>query len=1441
MCDTDSGGRVKRQRKENHTRLSALERLKAIKSGASKSKYELEPLESVYEEVSEKEYSKKVIERQEDDWIVDDDGAGYVEDGREIFDDDLDEESIQTSKKQKPRSSKKRDRDTVAAESMPGPKGDIKKLLANMPSKKKKEAVCEDDEFFENLIQEVASQDLEAPKPAASKPSSGTYSLYEPVSSNSNTVKTPKFDKLATLKNVKPLTPVLTKIDSPKTNGSCIDSSSFDVSELIDEDIENSFMDSSNFDDGKIEEVSVNTPQISVGEEKFKDIDTKPALSPEPVVKKTSNSAMSNILQTQNDQSFVQVNVDSKNLPLTTDESGKQVFRFFYWDAYEDYYRQPGVVYLFGKVAVPSSNTHISCCVVVRNIERRIYLLPREKKYNRSTNTSTDEEVSMMDVYNEFNNSVSNKYHINQFKSRKVTKNYAFDIPGVPLSSEYLEVRYKATDRALPADLSGETFSHVFGTNTSYLELLLLERKIKGPCWLDIQNAEPISNSISWCKVEAGCSKLEDVNVCANQGPAPPLVVATLNLRTCLNQKTRSNEIVMISCLVHNSFPTDKPAPSPPFQQHFCAMTRPSDKGWPYDSKDIVSQCKVTKLEKMDNERALLGFFLANFFRIDPDLVVGHDLSGFILDILLHRIIYNKTPHWSRLGRLKRTNPPQAGKGRNQSDRYPMCGRLVCDLKITAKELIQKARSFDLGPLCEQVLGLKEDEREEKSPEQIRDMYSSSTKLLHLVKLTMEDTAYMARLMCELNAIPLALQITNIAGNVLSRTLMGGRSERNEFLLLHAFTEKDYIVPDKQYGKKNNLKEEDFDELGEINVNQKASRKTASRKKPTYAGGLVLEPKRGFYDKLILLMDFNSLYPSIIQEYNICFTTISFHSIDLQDEEAFSQVPLPEASSAQGILPQELKKLVESRAVVKNLMKKSGLSSDLKLQYNIRQLALKLTANSMYGCLGFSNSRFYAKALAALVTFKGREILMNTKDLVQKLNYEVIYGDTDSLMINTNCLDLNEVYKIGHKIKSEVNKTYKRLELDLDGIFRYMLLLKKKKYAAVTISKLPNGEVEMKKEVKGLDIVRRDWSKISAMTGEYVLEQILSDQGCDERVINILEKLRKLKEDLESEKVPLDLLWISKNLTKNPEDYADKKALPHVQVALRLNSNAALAKKFRQGDVINYIICEDGTDQPATQRAYHPEELKSNETLKPDIKYYLSQQIHPVVSRLCDPIEGVDSAQIAEHLGLDPSSYRQSTIGRNEDLANGDYSTLGTLTDEERYKNCDKFTFKCSHCSAEIIMDGPSRKTPAGKEELILSKCSNPDCSTPPYLYVSSILNKLTLSMRQYIKKYYAGWLVCEDPACPNRIRKIPSKLERGQPKCTLCHLNSMYREYSEEQLFLQLSFFMSMFDIKNQNEISDLTTAYQRLKLHVDATLKYSAYSVVDLGKLFSGFFPKS
>jgi DNA polymerase alpha subunit A len=70
------------------------------------------------------------------------------------------------------------------------------------------------------------------------------------------------------------------------------------------------------------------------------------------------------------------------------------------------------------------------------------------------------------------------------------------------------------------------------------------------------------------------------------------------------------------------------------------------------------------------------------------------------------------------------------------------------------------------------------------------------------------------------------------------------------------------------------------------------------------------------------------------------------------------------------------------------------------------------------------------------------------------------------------------------QIKTEVNKLYRQVELDIDGVFKYMLLLKKKKYAAVTISRLPSGEVVTQQELKGLDIVRRDWSQLSAEAGK---------------------------------------------------------------------------------------------------------------------------------------------------------------------------------------------------------------------------------------------------------------------------------------------------------------------------------------------------------------------
>ena len=161
-------------------------------------------------------------------------------------------------------------------------------------------------------------------------------------------------------------------------------------------------------------------------------------------------------------------------------------------------------------------------------------------------------------------------------------------------------------------------------------------------------------------------------------------------------------------------------------------------------------------------------------------------------------------------------------------------------------------------------------------------------------------------------------------------------------------------MPDKQYGKKVQVETDMMDGGGdEGDAGKKGGKSAASRRKPAYAGGLVLEPKKGFYDKFILLMDFNSLYPSIIQvlgnwvsnlplsfttvctvtlqEYNICFTTVNRNSRPEGGDPSATAEEIPDLPSADleaGVLPTEIRKLVESRRSVKALLKDPNLTHD---------------------------------------------------------------------------------------------------------------------------------------------------------------------------------------------------------------------------------------------------------------------------------------------------------------------------------------------------------------------------------------------------------------------------------------------------------------------------------------------------------------------------------
>ena len=167
--------------------------------------------------------------------------------------------------------------------------------------------------------------------------------------------------------------------------------------------------------------------------------------------------------------------------------------------------------------------------------------------------------------------------------------------------------------------------------------------------------------------------------------------------------------------------------------------------------------------------------------------------------------------------------------------------------------------------MCELYLGDGNPRRDIDNEVALKTWASSKDGLLNYVNHCEADTYFIAALALRVQMLPLTKVLTNLAGNSWARTLSGTRAERNEYILLHEFHRNKYICPDKVFGKGKQKVEEESPE-GEEGVDVK--------KKDKYKGGLVFEPEKGLYDKFILVMDFNSLYPSIIQEYNICFTTV---------------------------------------------------------------------------------------------------------------------------------------------------------------------------------------------------------------------------------------------------------------------------------------------------------------------------------------------------------------------------------------------------------------------------------------------------------------------------------------------------------------------------------------------------------------------------------------
>jgi len=863
--------------------------------------------------------------------------------------------------------------------------------------------------------------------------------------------------------------------------------------------------------------------------------------------------------------------IDSVRCNLNTKSSFKSnnpdEMLFYLLDVVEN--KSEKMLHLFGRAWDDNNSTFTSVCINVSGLYRYLYVVPRQ-------NTSEDDRSEdIMKMVGKEMMGIRKVNNISEWKSKIVKRKYCFYNPDIPKGeSSFMKIKYPFEFPSLRHGVEGKTFSYVMGKNTSMLEHFLIKRKIRGPCWLSVKNSYKPKTKLSWCTNEVSVRGQNNISVYETVREPPP--VSTLSIKVL----TRKKKVWMISLINYPIMSIDRISLSPDDAYRVLTLST-TIPGVPIFTDSIRNGPGNFAL--CPNERALLSCFYANMHNLDIDIITGYDIHE-ALSLLDERAKVYSLKTRSKLGRLRGM--------KFTSCRNLVPGRLLCDIHRNAKEL-KVGGTYTFTDLCKTQLNLRR--------ESIDPILVNSTDDYKIAVKGNENDAYMAFcLLHKLRIIPLTLQLSQIAGNLWNRTLQIARSNRVEYLLLHELHDNKYLTPDKQSTSSTNI---------EIGVKKKG---------PAFCGGRVLDPAKGLYSGIVLLLDFNSLYPSIIQEYGICFTTNVSENGDMVNPQHKSD-----------ILPMIMRRLLKTRNAVKSRMKMES-SQYKKRQLDIKQLGLKLTANTIYGCLGSPYSRFYSVHLAKLITLKGRESLAAAVECAKgELGLDVIYGDTDSIMVHTAVHDLDDALVIGNTLKKEVNKRYTELEIEIDGVYKKLLLIKKKKYAgiAIDIKQMDDNErvIIERIELKGLDMVRSDWCNLSKKICSNVLSRIFCMTVDTPK--NVYAYLKNVNRDIKAGLYDFSDFVLRKQLTKPLSEYKDPHSHVHVCVAMRLVNEGV---KIAKGDAIEYLICEQARDETGilSSRSYTVNEFNKSDILSLDLDWYVAHQILPPIKRLCEQVYGISAELI---------------------------------------------------------------------------------------------------------------------------------------------------------------------------------------------------------------------
>ena len=543
------------------------------------------------------------------------------------------------------------------------------------------------------------------------------------------------------------------------------------------------------------------------------------------------------------------------------------------------------------------------------------------------------------------------------------------------------------------------------------------------------------------------------------------------------------------------------------------------------------------------DERILLENFFKWFKEIDPDIIIGWHVIGF--DLLF---LDNKCRELGINLDIARANGRVFLRQRKPSGYFiSITGRVVIDGPSMLRASFFSFEDFKLETVAQELLGTgKTITPDENKIEEIDRLFKEDK--VSLAEYNLQDAVLVTDIFKKTGLVELSVRRAQISGLLMDQ--LGMMTAAFDHFYLPRLHRAEYVAP--------NLKD--------IQTAEHA------------AGGYVIEPNPGIYENVIVL-DFKSLYPSIIQTFKI-----DPYSLLMKQVDTIETLNGYKFSASHHILPDFIDELMELR----NLAKKK---KDKQLSQ-----AIKILMNSFYGVMGSYGCRFYHPDLPRAITGSGHKLLLGSKDYLEKNDLKVIYGDTDSLFVKLKDISKEDGETQGKNIVKDLNKYWKNKLKDDFNIESYLELEFEKYYRKFIITPARGADIGAKKryagllvkdgkeniEFVGMEFVRSDWTRLAKDFQIELYQKIFDGVEVEEWIREVIKNLKDGKFD--------DKLIYRKRLRKDVDDYV-KNVPPHARAAKLLSEPS---------DVIYYAI---------TQRGPIPIELKHNDF---DYDHYIEKQLKPI-------------------------------------------------------------------------------------------------------------------------------------------------------------------------------------------------------------------------------------